>query len=68
MTSDGNTGFYIGGLRAYENDTFKGWYYGPEEQFTVIDLAVGKKSKVGIQYSSILPIYAHSVVRWKDCP
>ncbi|PUU76841.1 hypothetical protein B9Z19DRAFT_1087559 [Tuber borchii] len=46
MTSDGNTGFYIGGLRAYENDTFKGWYYGPEEQFTVIDLAAGKKSKM----------------------
>jgi len=52
MTSDGNTGFYIGGLRAYENDTFKGWYYGPEEQFTVIDLAAGKKSKVGIRYNT----------------
>ncbi|KAG0133125.1 hypothetical protein HOY82DRAFT_501676 [Tuber indicum] len=45
MTPDGNTGFYIGGLRAYENDTFKGWFYGPEEQFTSIDLVTGRKNK-----------------------
>ncbi|RPA92787.1 hypothetical protein L873DRAFT_1794038 [Choiromyces venosus 120613-1] len=45
MTPDGDTGFYIGGLRAYENSTFKGWFYGPEEQFTSIDLVTGRKNK-----------------------
>jgi len=68
VTSDGETGFYIGGLRAYENNTFKGWYYGPEEQFTVIDLVAGKKRKVGDMIPQyFLPIYAHSAVRRKDC-
>lgn len=39
-------GYYIGGLRAYENDTFKGWYYPSSEQFTTVDLSTGKKKKV----------------------
>ncbi|PWW74078.1 hypothetical protein C7212DRAFT_365693 [Tuber magnatum] len=45
VTPGGDIGFYIGGIRAYENDTFKGWFYGPEEQFTVLDLAAGKRNK-----------------------
>ncbi|CUS08010.1 unnamed protein product [Tuber aestivum] len=47
ITPEGDIGFYIGGLRAYENDTFQGWFYGPEEQLTVLDLVAGKKNKVG---------------------
>ncbi|KAI5779138.1 hypothetical protein EDC01DRAFT_756062 [Geopyxis carbonaria] len=45
-------GYFIGGLSAYENSTYKGWYYPDTEQFVELDTGRGTK----LDNSTGLPI------------
>ncbi|KAL7268105.1 hypothetical protein RUND412_009288 [Rhizina undulata] len=38
-------GYYIGGLKAYQNSTFQGWYYTYEEQSVSVNLTNGEVIK-----------------------